>query len=189
VIFRKYGEIEFNEDLIAGFLTALKDFSTEVTGGKGKMKSLDMGNYRVLLLFKEGILLSGALSKFDDDNVAYKALNEVLDAFVNEFKDVIPTWNGNLKIFKGFEKKIDRILKNGKIALKDIYVPILKKKLPKQIVEMGVITKEEFDFSSYLNGKDPAYTIAEKAGIPLEKVEKLIDKFEKLGLIKLKKLS
>jgi hypothetical protein len=56
LIFRKYGDLEFNEDLIAGFLTALKDFSSEVTGGKGTMKQLDMGDYSVLLIFNEGVV-------------------------------------------------------------------------------------------------------------------------------------
>ena len=109
VIFRKYGDIEFNEDLIAGFLTALKDFSSEVTGGKGQMKKLDMGDYNILLIFNQdpGILVAAALGKYDDDNIAYKALNEVLSIFITEYSEVLPTWNGNLKVFKGFDKKID----------------------------------------------------------------------------------
>ncbi|MHA1794244.1 MAG: hypothetical protein ACTSVI_16505 [Promethearchaeota archaeon] len=188
VIFRKYGNLEFNEDLIAGFLTALKDFSSEVTGGKGQMKNLDMGDYTIVLLHDQGILVAGALERKDDENIAYKALKGILDDFIDEFKDVIPTWNGNLKVFKGFDKKIDKKLKNGKIAEREVYAPLLKKKLPKQIIELGAITKEEYDFSQYLDGKSTAEDIAEKAGIPLEKVEIIIDKFKNLGFIKFNKL-
>ena len=189
LIFRKYGDIEFNEDLIAGFLTALKDFSAEVTGGKGKMKNLDMGDYNIMLLYHNiGLLVAGALGKRDDENIAYKALSKVMDWFVGEYEDTLPTWNGNLKIFKGVEKKIDKMLQDGKCAEKDIFAAKLKKKLPKQLIEMGALTKEEFEFALYLNGNDTAEDIAENEGIPLEKVEMFIEKFKNLGLIKLRKL-
>jgi hypothetical protein len=188
VIFRKYGDLEFNEDLIAGFLTALKDFSSEVTGGKGLMKTLDMGDYSILLLFDSGILIAGALTKRDDESIASKALNGVLTTFVNEFKDDIPDWNGNLKIFKGFDAKIDKMLKDGKVAAKELVAPQLKKALPKQMVKMGAITEQEFELSVYMNGKDSAEDIATKAGVPQEKIEVMIDKFKNLGLIKLVKI-
>lgn len=188
VIFRKYGDLEFNEDLIAGFLTALKDFSSEVTGGKGLMKTLDMGDYSIQLLFDSGILVAGALTKRDDESIASKALTGVLNAFVDEFKDVIACWNGSLKVFKDFEPKIDKMLKDGKIAAKELVAPQLKKTLPKQMVQMGAITQEEFEASVYMNGKDSAEDIATKAGIPQEKIEVMIDKFKNLGLIKLVKI-
>ncbi|MEX2684648.1 MAG: hypothetical protein Q6373_023960 [Candidatus Sigynarchaeota archaeon] len=189
IIFRKYGNLEFNEDLIAGFLTALKDFSSEVTGGKGRMKNLDMGEYTILLLNESGLLIAAAINKRrDDESIAYKALRELLEAFLKDYKDVLVNWNGNLKIFKDFEPKIDKILKNGKVAEKEVFAAVLKKKLPKQLVEMGALTKEEFEFANYLNGTDPSDVLAEKHGIPKEKVDVMLDKFKSLGLIKLNKL-
>ncbi|NMC08216.1 MAG: hypothetical protein GYA24_23620 [Candidatus Lokiarchaeota archaeon] len=188
IIFRKYGQLEFNEDLISGFLTALKDFSSEVTGGKGKMKNLGMGDYNILLLNESGLLIAAALTKRDDDSIAYRALKELLAEFNKEFKNEMETWNGNLKIFKQFEAKIDKILKNGKVAEKDVFAAVLKKKLPKQLVEMGALTKEEFDFAEHLNGIDTSSVLAEKVGIPVEKVEVMIEKLKNLGLVKLNKL-
>jgi hypothetical protein len=188
LIFRKYGALEFNEDLISGFLTALKDFSSEVTGGKGKMKNLGMGDYNILLLNESGLLIAAALTKRDDDSIAYRALRELLAAFNAEYKDTMEKWNGNLKIFKDFEPKIDKILKNGKVAEKDVFAAALKKKLPKQFVEMGALSKEEFAFADYLNGTDTSTMLAEKAGIPVEKVEVMIEKLKNLGLVKLNKL-
>lgn len=190
IIFRKYGELEFNEDLIAGFLTALKDFSTEVTGGKGKMKTLDMGDYRIILLYSQeaGVLVAGSLGKRDDENTAYKALSDLTEDFITEFKEALPSWNGNLKVFRGYEQKIDNLLKNGKVAEKELYAPMLKKKLPKQLVEMGALSKEEFTFADYFNGQDIPEDIAEKAGMPIDRVEIMVDKFKNLGLIKLNKV-
>ncbi len=188
MIFRKYGNLEFNEDLISGFLTALKDFSSELTGGKGKMKNLDMGDYRILLINESGILVAAALNKRDDENIAYKAVRDMLDTFITEFRNDLTAWNGNLKMFRGFEGKIDKMLKNGKIAEKEMFAPVLKKKLPKQLVEMGALTKEEFSFADQLNGQDTTDVIAEHAGIPIEKVEVIVEKFKNLGLIKFNKL-
>jgi hypothetical protein len=188
LIFRKYGAFEFNEDLISGFLTALREFSSEVTGGKGRMKTLNMGENTIMLLNESGLLIAAALTKRDDESIAFRALKDLLAAFTQEFKDTMATWKGNLKIFKGFESTIDKILKNGKIAEKEIFAAILKKSLPKQLIEMGALSKEEFDFANHLNGTDPAAVIAEKVGIPLEKVESMIEKFKSLGLIKLNKI-
>lgn len=41
LIHRKYGSIEFNQDLVSGFLTALKDFSVEFSKGSGELKVID----------------------------------------------------------------------------------------------------------------------------------------------------
>ena len=38
LLHRKYGSIEFNQDLVSGFLTALKDFSVEFSKGSGELK-------------------------------------------------------------------------------------------------------------------------------------------------------
>jgi hypothetical protein len=42
LIHRKYGVIEFNQDLVSGFLTALKDFSVEFSKGSGELKVIDI---------------------------------------------------------------------------------------------------------------------------------------------------
>ncbi len=188
IIFKKYGNLEFNEDLIAGFLTALKDFAGEVTGGQGIMKTLKMGQYSILLLNDGGILVAGALDRRDDESIAFKALQEMLKQFIKEYKDDIPGWKGNLSLFRPFEEKIDKYLKGGKIAQKEIYAPLLKKKLPKQLIDMGALTKEEFSFADYFNGADTVDAIAEKAGMPMEKVEIMVEKFKELGLVKMNKL-
>ena len=75
VIYRKYGTIEFNEDLIAGFLTALGDFSKEVTRGKGYLKILDMVVYNIHLVFRDKILVAAASDKKDSKEIAQNKLD------------------------------------------------------------------------------------------------------------------
>ena len=110
VVYRRYGSIEFNEDLIAGFLTALKDFSKEVTGGKGAIKVLDMQTYVIMLVFQEGVLVSAAADKQDDRSIGQNALQKILNEFLSRYGDKINGWTGDLKIFEGFENNLRRVL-------------------------------------------------------------------------------
>ena len=125
VIYKKYGTISFNEDLIAGFLTALKDFSQEVTGGQGTIKVLDMVVYNIHLVFQSGILIAAASDKRDDRNIVANSLDTIMKEFITEFSYAIESWNGDIRIFKPFEAKIDSILKTGKVAEIPREYPIL----------------------------------------------------------------
>lgn len=126
LIYRKYGSIEFNQDLVSGFLTALKDFSIEFSKGSGELKVIDMQIFYLMLVFKEGVLITAAADKNDDAKVCHKALSDVIDRFVEQFGDKLDSWSGDVRIFKGFEKVIDEILENGKVAEFPLKIPILK---------------------------------------------------------------
>ncbi|MGV9200745.1 MAG: hypothetical protein ACOC4M_18195, partial [Promethearchaeia archaeon] len=115
LINRKYGSIEFNQDLVSGFLTALKDFSIEFSKGAGELKVVDMRVFYLMLVFKHGILFVGAADKNDDEKICHKKLTEVIDEFNKQFGDKIEDWNGDVRIFKGFGEVIDNILEEGKV--------------------------------------------------------------------------
>lgn len=178
---RKYGGIDFNEDLIAGFLTALKDFATEVTGGEGIIKVLDMNAYNVCLAFREGLMISAAADKADDKNLAMKAMAEVLNQFHNKYD--LENWDGNIKMFEQFAVTIDDILDNGKIAVVDVWIPKLKKQLPKMILKMGTINNFEFDVANLCDGKRTSDDIAEELGVQQDEVVLALEKLKKLKLI------
>ena len=126
LIYRKYGSIEFNQDLVSGFLTALKDFSVEFSKGSGELKVIDMQIFYLMLVFKEGVLITAAADKNDDAKVCHKALSDVIDKFVGQFGDQLETWAGDVRIFKGFDEIIDEILENGKVSEFPLKIPILK---------------------------------------------------------------
>jgi hypothetical protein len=126
LIHRKYGTIEFNQDLVSGFLTALKDFSVEFSKGSGELKVIDMQIFYLMLVFKEGILITAAADKNDDSKITHKALSNIIDKFIEKFGDKIKTWSGDVRIFKDFDKIIDVILEKGKIAEIKLKIPILK---------------------------------------------------------------
>lgn len=126
LIHRKYGSIEFNQDLVSGFLTALKDFSVEFSKGSGELKVIDMQIFYLMLVFKEGVLITAAADKNDDSKITHRALSDIIDKFVEAHGDQIETWSGDVRIFRDFSDVIDEILDNGKIAEIKLKIPILK---------------------------------------------------------------
>jgi hypothetical protein len=149
LIHRKYGSIEFNQDLVSGFLTALKDFSVEFSKGSGELKIIDMQIFYLLLVFKDGILCTAAADKNDDAKITHKVLSDVIDKFTEKFGDVIQSWSGDVRIFKDFEPLIDDMLKTGHVAEIQMTIPILKIfekdfiKSKKQIAKKGLVLSEE----------------------------------------------
>lgn len=215
VVYRKYGQIEFNEDLIAGFLTALKDFSAEVTAGKGQIKVLDMQIYNILLVFTRGVLVAAAADKQDDRSLGLNAVQKVLDAFVKDHGEIIEGWSGDLKVFSPFHDTVDEILQGGTVAIVPRELPILKifhsgykkaeklkkkgqvekadammkkakaKRLPKQIIEQGYLSEEEYQIAHFCDGYLDRSEIAEKGGVTEEKLQSILDKMDGLGMLKM----
>ena len=149
LIHRKYGTIEFNQDLVSGFLTALKDFSVEFSKGSGELKVIDMQVFYLLLVFKEGVLCTAAADKNDDAKITHKALTDIIDKFVAQYGNQLETWSGDVRIFRDFAPIIDDILKSGRAAEIQLKIPILKifkkdfQKSQKQIAKKGLVLSEE----------------------------------------------
>ncbi|NVM04454.1 MAG: hypothetical protein HWN67_19175 [Candidatus Helarchaeota archaeon] len=178
---RRYGEIQFNEDLISGFLTALRDFSKEVTGGEGIIRVLDMKSYNVILVFRENLMIAAGVDKHDNKNIAMTALGKVLNQFTEKFN--LDRWDGNISMFKGFESVIDEILESGKISDIPVPYPKLKKKLPKMILRMGEINQFEYDVAHLCDGKRIIEDIAVKMGKTEEEIYHVLEKLKRLGLV------
>ncbi len=212
ILYRKYGTIEFNEDLLSGFLIALKSFSQEVTGGQGAIKVLDMQIYYIILAFQEGVLVAAAADKLDDKILAQSALQHILDEFLDQFRDRIPNWHGNLNEFLGFYPKIDVIMKNGTIAVVPHKIPILSlfwkdfqkleaskqkgkkvsneefqkyasKRLPRQVISQGYLSDKEYEIVHNCNGYNEVEDIAKTGGISLENLQTILEKLNSLGLL------
>ncbi len=126
LIHRKYGTIEFNQDLVAGFLTALKDFSVEFSKGSGELKVIDMQIFYLMLVFKEGVLITAAADKNDDSKITHGALTEIIDEFIVQYGDIIDSWSGDVRIFRDFDGIIDKVLESGRVAEIKLRIPILK---------------------------------------------------------------
>jgi len=134
---------------VSGFLTALKDFSVEFSKGSGELKVIDMQIFYLLLVFKEGVLITAAADKNDDAKITHGALTEIIDKFVDKFGETIADWSGDVRIFRDFEKIIDDVLDGGKLAEIQLRLPILKifkkdfLKSQKKIAKKGLVLSEE----------------------------------------------
>ncbi|MFO7797216.1 MAG: hypothetical protein ACQERB_16645 [Promethearchaeati archaeon] len=126
LLHRKYGSIEFNQDLVSGFLTALKDFSIEFSKGSGELKVIDMQVFYLMLVFREGVLVTAAADKNDDAKITHKALNNIIDKFVDKYEVNLENWTGDVRIFRDFSGEVDEILQSGRVAEIPIRIPILK---------------------------------------------------------------
>ena len=214
ILYRRYGTIEFNEDLLSGFLIALKSFSQEITGGQGVIKILDMQIYYIILVFQEGILVAAAADKLDDKILAQSAIQGILDTFLNQYQDKIAKWHGDLSEFLSFYPKIDEIMKNGTVAVVPHKIPVLSlfwkdfqkleaakqkgkkispedfkqyasKRLPRQVVSQGYLSEKEYEIVHNCNGYNDAEDIAKTGGISLENLQPILDKLNSLGLLKM----
>jgi hypothetical protein len=219
ILYKKFGVIEFNEDLIAGFLMALKDFSQEVTGGKGNIKVLDMVVYNIHLVFKKGVLIAAASDKKDSREIAQNKLEHLLESFTGQYEHILGEWSGDVRIFKDFGKVIEDSLLMGKVAEVPRIMPLLKiyqkdykketkllkkgttldgstlnedkhmpwkeKRLPQQVISQGVLNEEEYQVAHFCDGFNDISEIAEKTGITAEQAQIVVDKLDRLDMIKL----
>jgi len=149
LLYRKYGSIEFNQDLVSGFLTALKDFSIEFSKGSGELKVIDMQVFYLMLVFRQGVLIAAAADKNDDSKITHKALDTIMDKFLDRYGDKLEGWSGDVRIFKDFEPVIDEVLELGKVAEIPVKIPILKiyrkdfKKSQSKLAKKGLVLEEK----------------------------------------------
>lgn len=120
------GNVEFDSNLISGYLTAFKDFGAEVSKGKGELKVINMDVFNLIMVMKNDIYVAGATDKKDDSMVVYHDLSLLLDKFLKKFRSTLEGWRGEITIFKDFKKEAQDILKDGKHGEIILRVPILK---------------------------------------------------------------
>lgn len=176
--------------------------------------------FYLMLVFKEGVLITAAADKNDDGKITHKCLTEIIDKFTQEYGEKLENWGGDVRMFKGFDEIIDVILKSGKIAEIPLKIPILKiykkdfkksqskiakkgmiltlddlqsnsdkkpewtnKRLPKQVVNQGFLSENQYEIAHLADGFHTVNEIAEEAGIPVSKIQGVIDNLDSKGLL------
>jgi hypothetical protein len=235
MVFRQYGTISFNEDLIAGFLIALKDFSQEVTGGAGTIKVMDMVVFNIHLFFGSGILVAAGSDKYDDRGLVQNCLEAILTRFVatygSEGNNRLEDWMGDLNDFRDFGSFLDEASQMGKVAEVPIQIPMLKifkkgyqqelkrikkgidldaqnagdinlkagwnlfdwrkadnlnwkaKRLPRNIVDAGYISAEEFEIAHRCDGFNDIEEIARQSNTTQDRVLGVLENLKKLDML------
>ncbi|MHA2246690.1 MAG: hypothetical protein ACXADY_17235 [Candidatus Hodarchaeales archaeon] len=87
--------------LISGALSAVGSFMLEATGEKGaRLNLVRHGTHFILSDKKEELGLSGAIFANKNDPELQILLNKFLTRFQEKYKDIIPSWKGDLSKFK-----------------------------------------------------------------------------------------
>jgi len=184
---RKYGTIELNPDLMAGFLTAIKEFSREIHTGRGQkekdtVREIEMETFNVVYEFRssDGIMSVVAHDKKDDPRIVRGVLGIILDGFLKKYKVEIKDWVGDVTQFAEFAEVMDDVLKGGKIA--EVY-PKLKKKLTPLTVKLGMINELGYRIASKCDGRKTYREIADDLHMELEAIYAAMAKLRELGLV------
>jgi len=120
LLYKPYMDFSVNEDLVSGLLTALNQFT--IVEFKQGIESIEMGGLRwVYIQDKESNLLFIAA---DTKDVSADMLRSRLDVIRNTFIEQylndkaywLNRWNGNVEIYKPFEKTIDEFYTQWKQA-------------------------------------------------------------------------
>jgi len=184
LLFRKYGELDMDETLISGFLTAIRHFSSELKREKepNRVQEIEMETYKIVYAFEGEVLAVAIVDRGDSTPLVRSALKKLAASFSNDYAAILREWNGDVSIFKDFLPKLDEILMDGKIG-EQVKKPKLKRKLMKSMVRIGFISEIAFLVGELCDGKKSRDFIASELGMPLEKVIEALGELEKKDLI------
>ncbi len=104
VLFHRVAKEKVDEQLLGSFMSAIEDFAKRIA--KGGLSSFQMGDTTFVVRKEQDLyFLANCVS-----NVSLKKAQEALvylsDFFLSTYKAELLAFKGNVKPFKGFEKKL-----------------------------------------------------------------------------------
>ncbi|MFX0076046.1 MAG: hypothetical protein ACFE96_11425, partial [Candidatus Hermodarchaeota archaeon] len=149
-----FEQVDINEGIISGFLTAFSDFAREIKGGE--IKAVIFRNFKFVYSFsvEYSCIFVIVIDKDDLEEEARLQLEVMKRSFIESYKHYLETWTGNVSIFQDFDEFIEE----------NIYIP------PKILLtgEKGVGKTTIMDLF-------PGETIIELDDDLLETIQKIID--------------
>ncbi len=97
--FGREKELKVDLPLISGALSAVGSFMQEATGEEGASLSLVRHGTHFIISDDGKMGLSAAIFSNKNDPELHGLLHKFLNTFEERFKDIIPTWSGDLTIF------------------------------------------------------------------------------------------
>jgi len=143
-----------------------------------------MKGYTMVYERQENTMVAASADRSDDEKVLRDTLTRMISVFNQRFGDYLKSWSGDTNPFKEFSNEIDKMTLNGIIAELAVPKPLLKKKIPKTIVKMGMFLDEDsLKVANLCDGTKSKEEIAEETGFTVEKVGEMLEKLEKMGLV------
>ena len=179
---QKFGEIDLDSTLVAGFFSAIREFARMVSKGKGEARIVEMGEFYITYAAGDLIVVAAVVDREDNRLQVLRALDEVISEFSEQYQETLKEWDGKL-VFFSFTPELNKLLNNGFVGEADVPAPKLKRGLPRLMVKLGQISEHEYNVAKECNGKHSPNEIAQRLDMPLDDVEVLLYKLNKLDLI------
>lgn len=110
LLFKNYGEVKVDRDLLTGFLSAFSEFIKEIS--QSDIKSTIAGNFKYYYMILDSIIIVVCANLQDEDLKIYSIINRIKTKFIEKYGKIIEdgSWAGRRSIFNDFEKEVDNII-------------------------------------------------------------------------------
>jgi hypothetical protein len=108
IFFKSYGSEQIDPELIGGFLTAVSSFGKEMATQES-LNEISYGDKMLLLADGQFIRVALVLGK-RASLILRRHLKAFIDSFEKNYKEVLPTWRGQLNHFRNAGIIVDEVL-------------------------------------------------------------------------------
>ena len=110
LLFRNFGEIIVDRDLLAGFLSAFSGFMKEIS--QSDIKSTATEDFKYFYTIIDTIIIVVCTDLEDDDGAVNQKILSIRTKFTEKYGKIIESgsWAGNRSIFYEFEKELDNLI-------------------------------------------------------------------------------
>jgi predicted amidohydrolase/signal recognition particle receptor subunit beta len=102
-----FSQVDIDEELISGFLTAISEFAQEIKGGKIKALRFRNFNYIYSYYTELDLMFILAIDIDDLEEEARTKLELMKNKFVKRYRSVLENWMGNLGVFEDFNEFVE----------------------------------------------------------------------------------
>ena len=171
-------DIKLDPTLIAGFVSAVINFSEELkpSNGKEMLKFIDRGDF--VLQVEPGGLVIGLLILSSKDHSFTEKLKILVNEFERKYNKEILNWSGFSSCFADFEEEVVQLISSKPLSPYHIPKLVNSDRAPSKIddIKWAIITK--------IDGENDINAISEELDLSVEVVQGIIAYFEESGLVK-----
>jgi len=104
---RKYGSIEYDENLITSFLSAIQIFAQNVDEG---CDFLQTTRFKFIYTCSENTVTVACVDNNDDEATIRNEIDSIQDEFLQRFSKQLEEWNGRVELFSEIGDLVDERL-------------------------------------------------------------------------------
>ena len=182
---QKFGAIEVDSDLVGGFFSAIQQFLQDMLGDAQIIKSLDRGDFKLIIEQGRKFNLFGVVISEKEDAQVRGKLIEIINEFEGRYEATLASFDGNVEAFQDFKNYI--LGKFPSQLITSNHIPEIKEtdEIIPQImsgeintVELGginyVIIDEHRSILRHIDGQRTIEEIQEITQIPLKSIIEFI---------------